>query len=198
MRMCSARRTRFPYADDRSYTPPDAPLEKYLAMLDTIGFARGVLVQGSAHGRDNSAMLDALARRPDRLRGVAVADADVAPAMLARVESPRRSRLALQSFFSRRPIALSRRRAADRGAEARARDGRTRLASAALDRREGFAADDSGPEIAGPARRDRPHGPHRCPRRHRHGRLPEPVARGRRRLVLGQTVRRASPQPERA
>ncbi len=70
---------RFAYADDRSYTPPDAPLEKYLGMLDAIGFARGVLVQGSAHGRDNSAMLDALARRPDRLRGVAVADADIAP-----------------------------------------------------------------------------------------------------------------------
>jgi predicted TIM-barrel fold metal-dependent hydrolase len=68
---------RFPYADDRSYTPPDAPLEKYLDMLDTIGFTRGVLVQGSAHGRDNSAMLDALTRCPDRLRGVAVADADI-------------------------------------------------------------------------------------------------------------------------
>jgi predicted TIM-barrel fold metal-dependent hydrolase len=68
---------RFPYADDRSYTPPDAPLEKYLGMLDTIGFARGVLVQGSAHGRDNSAMFDALRRFPDRLRGVAVADADI-------------------------------------------------------------------------------------------------------------------------
>jgi 2-pyrone-4,6-dicarboxylate lactonase len=73
---------RFPYAEDRSYTPPDAPLEKYLGMLDTIGFARGVLVQGSAHGHDNSAMLDALTRQPDRLRGVAVADADVAPAKL--------------------------------------------------------------------------------------------------------------------
>src|SRR5215217_1031718 len=73
---------RFPYAETRSYTPPDAPLEKYLHMLDTLGFARGVLVQGSAHGRDNSAMLDALARRPDRLRGIAVADADVAPSVL--------------------------------------------------------------------------------------------------------------------
>jgi len=72
----------FPYTADRSYTPPDAPLEKYLDMLDTIGFARGVLVQGSAHGRDNSAMLDALRQRPDRLRGVAVADADVSPADL--------------------------------------------------------------------------------------------------------------------
>jgi predicted TIM-barrel fold metal-dependent hydrolase len=72
----------FPYADDRSYTPPDAPLKKYLGMLDVIGFARGVLVQGSAHGRDNSAMLDALKRQPDRLRGVAVADTGVSPAEL--------------------------------------------------------------------------------------------------------------------
>jgi 2-pyrone-4,6-dicarboxylate lactonase len=75
---------RFPYADDRSYTPPDAPLEKYLAMLDAVGFDRGVLVQGSAHGRDNSAMLDALARQPDRLRGVAVADESVSSETLRR------------------------------------------------------------------------------------------------------------------
>ena len=73
---------RFPYAADRSYTPPDAPLKSYLAMLDTLGFARGVLVQGSAHGSDNSAMLDALARQPDRLRGVAVADEQVPAAEL--------------------------------------------------------------------------------------------------------------------
>ena len=72
----------FPYAEDRSYTPPDAPLEKYLGMLDAIGFTRGVLVQGSAHGRDNSAMLDALRRQPKRLRGVAVADAGVSSADL--------------------------------------------------------------------------------------------------------------------
>ncbi len=75
---------RFPYADDRSYTPPDAPLAKYLRMLDTLGFARGVLVQGSAHGRDNSAMLDALAHQPDRLRAVAVADETVPAAELRR------------------------------------------------------------------------------------------------------------------
>jgi 2-pyrone-4,6-dicarboxylate lactonase len=75
---------QFPYAEDRSYTPPDAPLAKYLGMLDTVGFTRGVLVQGSAHGRDNAAMLDALAREPGRLRGVAVADASVALAELRR------------------------------------------------------------------------------------------------------------------
>lgn len=76
--------SQFPYAADRSYTPPDAPLAKYLSMLDTVGFDRGALVQGSAHGRDNSSMLDALARQPKRLRGVAVADADIAPAELRR------------------------------------------------------------------------------------------------------------------
>src|ERR1700733_8378651 len=75
---------RFAYADDRSYTPPDAPLAKYLAMLDVVGFDRGVLVQGSAHGRDNSAMLDALARQPRRLRGVAVADETVTSETLRR------------------------------------------------------------------------------------------------------------------
>jgi 2-pyrone-4,6-dicarboxylate lactonase len=71
---------QFPYAPERSYTPPDAPLAKYLAMLDTLGCDRGVLVQGSAHGRDNAAMLDALERQPERLRGVAVADRDTAAA----------------------------------------------------------------------------------------------------------------------
>jgi 2-pyrone-4,6-dicarboxylate lactonase len=75
---------RFPYAGDRSYTPPDAPLAKYLSMLGTLGFDRGALVQGSAHGRDNSAMLDALEREPKRLRGVAVADAATPPAELRR------------------------------------------------------------------------------------------------------------------
>src|SRR5262245_6256079 len=67
----------FPYAADRSYTPPDAPLAKYLAMLATVGMTRGVLVQGSAHGADNTAMLDALAHESRRLRGVAVADENV-------------------------------------------------------------------------------------------------------------------------
>jgi predicted TIM-barrel fold metal-dependent hydrolase len=63
---------RFPYAEPRSYTPDDAPLEAYLAHLDRLGCARGVLVQPSAYGRDNAAMLDALRRAPERLRGIAV------------------------------------------------------------------------------------------------------------------------------
>jgi predicted TIM-barrel fold metal-dependent hydrolase len=90
---------QFPYAADRSYTPPDAPLAKYLGMLDTVGFVRGVLVQGSAHGRDNAAMLDALTRTPDRLRGVAVADAGVAPAELGRWHAAGVRGLRFNHFF---------------------------------------------------------------------------------------------------
>ncbi len=73
---------KFPYAEPRSYTPDDAPLEAYLAMLDRLGFDRGVLVQPSAYGRDNTAMLDALTREPKRLRGVAVGGTELTPAVL--------------------------------------------------------------------------------------------------------------------
>ena len=32
--------TRFPYAEDRSYTPPDAPLEKYLGIVQKTAAAQ--------------------------------------------------------------------------------------------------------------------------------------------------------------
>ena len=73
---------RFSYAEPRSYTPDDAPLAAYLALLDRLGFDRGVLVQPSAYGRDNAAMLDALAAEPARLRGVAVGGKELDRAML--------------------------------------------------------------------------------------------------------------------
>jgi len=73
---------QFPFAPGRGYTPPDAPAERYIALLDHLGFARGVLVQGNAHGFDNRVLLDALDRYPKRLRGVAITDTRVAPAAL--------------------------------------------------------------------------------------------------------------------
>jgi 2-pyrone-4,6-dicarboxylate lactonase len=73
---------RFPYAEPRSYTPDDAPLEAYLMLLELLGFDRGVLVQPSAYGRDNRAMIDALNAEPDRLRGVAVGGAELNAATL--------------------------------------------------------------------------------------------------------------------
>jgi len=73
---------KFPYTPGRGYTPPDAPVETYLKLLDTLGCDYGLIVQGNAHGYDNRVLLDALARFPHRLRGVAITDARIAPVTL--------------------------------------------------------------------------------------------------------------------
>jgi predicted TIM-barrel fold metal-dependent hydrolase len=73
---------KFPYTPGRGYTPPDAPVENFVALLDHLGCAHGVVVQGNAHGYDNRVVLDALARYPRRLRGVAITDTRIAPATL--------------------------------------------------------------------------------------------------------------------
>ena len=64
----------FPYAPDRRYTPEDAPKEALAALHAHLGIERAVIVQASCHGTDNRAMLDAIAWRPDRYRGVAIVD----------------------------------------------------------------------------------------------------------------------------
>jgi predicted TIM-barrel fold metal-dependent hydrolase len=74
--------TRFPLKKERSYTPPTAPLPAYRHLLDSLGLERGVLVQPSVFGTDNRCLLDALEGSPDKLRGVAVVDADISDAEL--------------------------------------------------------------------------------------------------------------------
>ena len=66
----------YPLADDRSYTPPEQPVDRYLRHLDGLGFAHGVLVTASATGTDNRSVIDALLHAPGRLRGVIVPAAD--------------------------------------------------------------------------------------------------------------------------
>lgn len=62
-------------ANVRRYAPDyEASLEDYLAMLDRHDIARGVLVQPSFLGTDNSFMLAGLRQAPTRLRGIAVVD----------------------------------------------------------------------------------------------------------------------------
>ena len=73
---------KFPYQPGRGYTPPDAPVERLIALLDHLGFAKGLVVQGNAHVYDNSVVLDALTRFPERLRGVAITDTRIAPDVL--------------------------------------------------------------------------------------------------------------------
>ncbi len=57
----------------------DAPLAAYLAFLDGIGAEKGVLVQPSFLGSDNSFLLGALAAAKGRLAGVAVVEERITP-----------------------------------------------------------------------------------------------------------------------
>lgn len=62
----------FPFAPTRTYTPPDAGLERFAQLQDRLGLSRAVFVQASCHGSDNSAMVDALRRGRGRYAGVAM------------------------------------------------------------------------------------------------------------------------------
>ncbi|NDA45905.1 MAG: metal-dependent hydrolase [Alphaproteobacteria bacterium] len=63
---------KFPVIDERRYEPPLASAEDYLAMLDQVGFANGVVVHASAKGFNMANVADTLRRAPERLVGVAV------------------------------------------------------------------------------------------------------------------------------
>jgi predicted TIM-barrel fold metal-dependent hydrolase len=65
---------RFPYAPNRRYTPAEAPKQALAALHAHLGLTRTVIVQASCHGKDNRAMLDAIADMPERARGVAIVD----------------------------------------------------------------------------------------------------------------------------
>lgn len=65
---------RFPFASDRTYTPPDSGLEDLEELQRRLGLSRAVFVQASCHGTDNRAMLDALERGEGRYAGVAMID----------------------------------------------------------------------------------------------------------------------------
>ena len=64
----------YPYAPDRSYTPPDAPLSRFKELQKTLGLSRAVLVNASCHGSDNTVIVDAIAQSGGAYRGVANSD----------------------------------------------------------------------------------------------------------------------------
>ena len=68
---------RFPYAEQRKYTPCDAPKEKLQELREFLGFERNVIVQASCHGTDNAALVDALEQSEGRARGVAFVASDI-------------------------------------------------------------------------------------------------------------------------
>lgn len=77
----------YPYARDRSYTPPDAPLSRFQELQATLGLERAVLVNASCHGTDNTVILDAIAQSEGRYRGVANVDETVTDTELARLDA---------------------------------------------------------------------------------------------------------------
>jgi predicted TIM-barrel fold metal-dependent hydrolase len=60
----------YPLSPDRGYTPPDSTLDDMLQMHTQLGIEKVVFTQPSVFGTDNSAILDAMARIPDRARAV--------------------------------------------------------------------------------------------------------------------------------
>ena len=76
---------RFPYAGDRSYTPPDAPVEHLRKLHAHLGISRAVIVHASCHGSDMAVTLDAIASSGNLYRGVAVVEDAVTDAELQRL-----------------------------------------------------------------------------------------------------------------
>jgi 2-pyrone-4,6-dicarboxylate lactonase len=77
--------SRYPWYGKRIYTPSDASLAEYEHLLEVLGCARGVLVQPSPYGSDNSLLLDALRASKLELRGIAVVGDEVGAAELERM-----------------------------------------------------------------------------------------------------------------
>ena len=78
---------KFPYAADRSYTPPDAPVEKLRALHAHLGIARAVIVHASCHGSEMDVTLDAIASSHDTYRGVAVVEDGITDRELERLHA---------------------------------------------------------------------------------------------------------------
>jgi Amidohydrolase len=66
--------TRFPFAEKRVYTPPQASVEQLLEQQRDLHLDRVVVVQPSVYGTDNACTIDAVRRMGARARGVAVID----------------------------------------------------------------------------------------------------------------------------
>src|SRR3954469_24897056 len=80
-------RGRFPFAADRSYTPPaDAPKETLFALHKHLGIERGVVVQSAVHHFDNSAAADLLAANRN-YRGVALLPASTPTEELKKLDT---------------------------------------------------------------------------------------------------------------
>lgn len=73
---------RFPYAPESGFKPGDAPKEELFKLHDMLGIDRCVIVQSGCHGHDNAVVADAIAARPGRYLGIALAPPDISDARI--------------------------------------------------------------------------------------------------------------------
>ena len=66
--------SKFPYAPDAPYWPPDSPFESLQELHRLLGIERAVIVHASCHGADMRVTLDAIARSGGKYRGTAIID----------------------------------------------------------------------------------------------------------------------------
>ena len=78
---------KFPYAADRSYTPPDAPVEHLRKLHAHLGISRAVIVHASCHGSEMDVTLDAIASSGGLYRGVAVVEDSITDRELQRLHA---------------------------------------------------------------------------------------------------------------
>jgi 2-pyrone-4,6-dicarboxylate lactonase len=63
---------RFPYAADAAFRPPEAGVDRLMALHDVLGLEHALIVQSACHGTDHSALLDAIRVGEGRYLGVAL------------------------------------------------------------------------------------------------------------------------------
>jgi predicted TIM-barrel fold metal-dependent hydrolase len=77
---------KFPYAADRSYTPPDASVENLRRLHARLGVSRAVIVHASCHGTEMDVTLDAIAGSRGAYRGVACVEDAITDRELVRLQ----------------------------------------------------------------------------------------------------------------
>lgn len=79
--------SRYPYADGREYTPPDAPPEAARHLFATLGIERAVVIQPSVYGTDNRCQLEQAAALGMPFRAVVVTAPETSDAEYAKLEA---------------------------------------------------------------------------------------------------------------
>ena len=79
--------SKFPYSADRSYTPPDAPVENLRRLHARLRISRAVIVHASCHGTEMDVTLDAIASSNGTYRGVACVEDAVTDRELERLHA---------------------------------------------------------------------------------------------------------------